>query len=62
MIFSMQPFSVKAKDALTELQLELIDLQCSDFNKNNFNKKPLNDFYQKCMPSKEFSKLKKHTA
>ena len=57
MTFLMQPFSVKAKDAPRELQMELIDLQCSNFI-NKFNKMPLIDFYQKCVPSQQRLKLK----
>ena len=44
MIFVAQPFSVEAGDAPTELQVELIDLQCNQFIKSKFNETPLIDF------------------
>ena len=38
MIFVTQPFSVEAGDAPTELQKELIDLQCNEFLKASSTK------------------------
>ena len=53
MIFVTQPFSVEAGDAPTELQMELIDLQCNEFLKGKFNETPLIDFYRKYVPSRK---------
>ena len=62
MIFLMQPFSAKAEDAPTELQLELINLQCSNFIKIRFDEMPLIDFLPKVCALTTFSKAKESSS
>lgn len=62
MMFVTQPFSVKAEDAPTELQMELIDLQYNEFIKRKFNETTLIEFYRKYVPSENFPNLKNHAA
>ena len=60
--FVTQPFFVEAEDASTELQLELIDLQCDEFIKKKFGEISVDEFYRKYVHSEKFSKLKKNAA
>ena len=60
--FVTQPFFVEAEDAPTELQLELIDLQCDEFIRKKFGEISVDEFYRKYVHSKKFPKLKKNAA
>lgn len=58
-IFSF-PFGVSADTAPPELQMELIDLQCSAELKAKFRDVPLLDFYKFYLPAKSFPGLSCH--
>ena len=60
--FVTKPFFVEAEDAPTELQLELIDMQCDEFIKKKFGEISVDEFYRKYVHSEKFSKLKKNAA
>ena len=60
--FVAQPFFVEAENAPTELQLELIDLQCDEFIKKKFGEILVHEFYRKYVHSEKFPKLKKNAA
>ena len=59
--FVKQPFFVEAEDTPTELQLELIDLQCDELIKK-FGEISVDEFYRKYVHSEKFPKLKKNAA